>query len=111
MDYRAKYLKYKTKYLDLKAKVGGEDPPCNTIKVMDTKGNLNVNKTKKQCLSYKKDTGNNKKCAWNTTQNTCIKNTGCSNSRYSENCNTNGGLCEWNNQLDMCGYPTNIVFK
>ncbi len=33
IDYRAKYLKYKTKYLDLKEQLGGDDiVNCNKVK-------------------------------------------------------------------------------
>ncbi len=88
MDYYQKYLKYKTKYLDLKEQLGGLGNPCKKHK--DTvKCNQDIKCIWRDLLrkgtSYKgkvlkKDKPaicKVKKCKHNTTQDTCTSNPEC----------------------------------
>jgi hypothetical protein len=65
MDYHAKYLKYKAKYLDLKEKVGGNKE--NQLYVTNI---TNEECKKKKEIECKKPKNG---CSWNTIQLSCSK--------------------------------------
>ncbi len=89
VNYYSKYLKYKNKYLELKAQLGGDPYKCDTKKT---------------------DTACNKidKCKWNTETGTC-------NIRYCKEfenitkCNTD--ICNTNKEKTICDPKSCIDIK
>ncbi len=124
MYYKKKYLKYKTKYLQLKEQLGGDDPQCNKIGrsrvgsggVIDysgirceltrenlgfgvcSKGDYGTCTFHKQCSSSnnsKKCNENLKGCFW--TGNSCkqTKKVNCGDTNTEILCNNNPKGCFW----------------